>query len=169
MRVDRSSATLRVAVQAGRGSFDVEVGSPAPELVLATGTGRIAKLRRPRVLAFVRGWSMEREKPDELNSIRAQLRGLGAELIVLTETGVWSFEADDDPEQVGSFSDRLAGDVATAALIYGLRDGRDGVFVIDADGVVRFAYRPPKALAGTTCQRIRDLPITLDKLLEESR
>jgi xanthine dehydrogenase YagT iron-sulfur-binding subunit len=128
---------------------NLEVGSAAPELLLAEGSERFARPRHPRVLAFVRGWTVDREKPDELRAIRAQLRGLGAELVVLTEAGAWSFEADDDPEQVAGFSDRFPSDVATAALLYGIRDGRDGVFVMDENGVVRFAYRPPKEIAGS--------------------
>jgi xanthine dehydrogenase YagT iron-sulfur-binding subunit len=75
--------------------------------------------------------------------IRAQLRGLGAELFVLSDHGVWSFRADDD---VDCYTDRLPADLATAALLYGVRDGRDAVFVIDAEGLVRFAYRPADGL-----------------------
>ena len=52
-----------------------------------------------RVLAYVHRWTLDAEDPGTLRAIRAQLRGLGAELIILSDAGVWSFRADDPPEQ----------------------------------------------------------------------
>jgi xanthine dehydrogenase YagT iron-sulfur-binding subunit len=129
------------------------VGAPAPEIVL---TGRASGAREtgratgggPRVLAFVQRGSVDDPwppDPEKLHAIRAQLRGLGAELIVLSPEGVWSMSADDPPEQVAPRSDKLAGDMAATARQYGVRDG-DAVFVIDSDGVVRFAQHPAQPI-----------------------
>jgi xanthine dehydrogenase YagT iron-sulfur-binding subunit len=108
------------------------IGSAAPEVLAVRG--------QPRVLAFVRGWAPDRAACDELRTIRAHLRGLGAELVVLSDAGVWSFRADDDLDQLGAGSDRIAGDIATVALLYGVPAASDAVFVIDDDGVIRFTH-----------------------------
>jgi len=53
-------------------------------------------MRRPRVLAFIHEWSpalAERELP----VIRAQLRGLGAELAIIADQGAWLLGPDDPP------------------------------------------------------------------------
>ena len=121
----------------------LSVGSNAPELVVRAARGTLAptSMGRPRVLAFLRRWRVGTEPESELRAVRAHLLGLGAELIVLCDAGVWSFRPDDDVDQLGSYSDRLAGDIATASLLYGVRDGRDAIFVIDEDGVIRFMHR----------------------------
>src|SRR4051794_33976427 len=107
-----------------------EVGAPAPEIALTGWTGR-ATSGAPRVLAFVtRGF--EAPGPTTLRQLRAQLRGLGAELVVLSPAGAWSMRADDPPEQLAP----LAGDVAATARQYGVDRG-EAVFVIDGAGVVR--------------------------------
>ncbi len=123
------------------------IGHRAPEFVVRAERGALAPVSAglPRVLAFVRDWAIEREHPDTVRAIRGELRGLGAELIVLSDGGVWSFRPDDPIDHVAAFSDRLAGDVATAALLYGVRS--DAVFVIDEHNVIRFAHRG--ALEGT--------------------
>lgn len=116
------------------------VGSVAPELPIA-----MAVRGQPRVLAFARDWSIEREPPEHLLALRAQLRGLGAELIVVTIAGAWVFRPDDAVESFGLCSES---ELAAATARYGV-DGEDAVFVIDARDVVRFAHRPPR-LAGAT-------------------
>jgi len=127
------------------------IGASAPEFLLHAERGTLAPAStgQPRVLAFVRRWSIERERPEALRRIRAELRGLGTELVVLSDSGVWSFRPDDDIDQLGSYSDRLAGDIATAALLYGVHDrAGDAIFVIDESGVIRFSHRERDGLAG---------------------
>ncbi|HEV7554348.1 MAG TPA: 2Fe-2S iron-sulfur cluster-binding protein, partial [Kofleriaceae bacterium] len=126
-------------------NLPVEAGESAPPLMLRGSAGRTLEVtsRQPRVLAFARNWNLDNERPQDVCGIRAQLRGLGAELFVLSDFGVWSFRADDDIER---YTDRLAADLVTAAVLYGVRDGRDAVFVIDGDGLVRFAYRAPSRI-----------------------
>lgn len=89
-----------------------------------------------RVLAFARGWSLDCELPETVQAIRERVRTLGCELVVLSDLGVWSFRPED-VEPVGHYTDRLAGDVATAATVFAARGGQDAVFVIDEGKVVR--------------------------------
>src|SRR5512140_3525169 len=117
------------------------IGSPAPD-VGVTGLANPAACGEPRVLAFAHAWSLEAEPPEALRAIRAQLRGLGAELVVLSRSGAWSVRADDPAEPLAPAVDRLAFEVAMAEMLYGVRERGDAVFVIDGHGVVRFAYRP---------------------------
>jgi xanthine dehydrogenase YagT iron-sulfur-binding subunit len=127
------------------------IGASAPEFLVHAERGTLAPVStgQPRVLAFVRRWSLERERPETMRRIRAELRGLGTELLVLSDAGVWSFRPDDDIDQLGAYSDRLAGDIATAALLYGVHDrGGDAIFVIDEGGVIRFSHREREGMAG---------------------
>ena len=121
------------------------VGSTAPEIVV-TGLERQPPRGQPRVLAFAHAWSFAHEPPAAIRAIRTQLRGLGAELLVLSQGGLWLVRADDAVDQlVGPAEDgshRLATEVRAAAARYGVPDGRDAVFVIDGCGIVRFTYRP---------------------------
>ncbi|HEY5935796.1 MAG TPA: (2Fe-2S)-binding protein, partial [Kofleriaceae bacterium] len=95
--------------------------------------------------AFIRDWLGEHEPPDELVAIRAELRGLGAELVVLSETGVWSFRPDDDVDRYGS-GPQLAREIARLAERYGVSPGSEAVFVVDERNQVRFAHRASGAL-----------------------
>jgi xanthine dehydrogenase YagT iron-sulfur-binding subunit len=98
----------------------------------------IVRDSQPRVLAFAHAWSPVDEPPAALRAIRAQLRGLGAELHVLSPRGAWSVRADDPIEPIAT-------DVAEAAVQYGVAPGHDAVFVIDGRGI-RFAHRPAEPL-----------------------
>jgi xanthine dehydrogenase YagT iron-sulfur-binding subunit len=81
---------------------------------------------RPRVLAFVRSWNPVALPPRELSSIRAQLRGLGATMVIASDAGTWTFSPDDDLERFRPSA----------------RDtDEDAVFVLDGDGRVRFSHR----------------------------
>jgi xanthine dehydrogenase YagT iron-sulfur-binding subunit len=148
------------------------IGAIAPEFVMHGPRGALAptSLGQPRVLAFVHNWSVDQQGTSELRAIRAQLRGLGAELIVLAASGVWSFHPDDHPDQLAEYTDRIAADIATAALLYGVRDGREAVFVIDEDGVLRFAHRAQAigsqlgdAIARAACEMLAPTPPTLTR------
>src|SRR5262245_50504847 len=104
------------------------VGSRAPDLVVS-GVERRAHQGEPRVLAFVHDAELERECAEaaELTAIRAELRGLGAELVVVSAAGVWSVRADDP---IAPRND-LAGEIGDAAMRYGIDPNDDAVFVID--------------------------------------
>ncbi len=115
------------------------VGTPAPDLVVS---GLERRTHLPRVLAFLGdGLADSGERPAELGAIRAELRGLGAELVVVSRAGAWRVGADDPLEPRAAAGDALAAEVAAAAECYGVRPGDDAVFVIDGRGVVRFIHR----------------------------
>src|SRR5215468_3237164 len=127
----------------------IAVGIAAPSFVLhgdARGLLSSSVCRgRPWVLGFVRRWT-----PDvEAGAIRAQLRGLGAILLIVSNAGVWSFRPDDDVELSVGPSARLRRDLAELGAAYGVDRGEDGVFVVDGDGIIRFAHAPAGELTST--------------------
>lgn len=120
----------------------IAVGMTAPSFVLH-GDARCllssSETRgRPWVLAFARRWV---PGPDA-EAIRAQLRGLGAILFIASDAGVWSFRPDDDVELSAGPSRRLRRELGDLGARYGVGSRDDGVFVIDGDGIVRFAHAP---------------------------
>ena len=129
-----------------------EVGHLAPALSLRDTD---EPLRRPRLLAFVKSWSIEREDAD-LAVVRTRLAALDAELVIVCAEGAWSFVRDREPQ----FCDRLAADVATASAVYGVKT--DAVFVIDPRGVIRFAHRPDEPLSATLAEALDAAAEALD-------
>jgi xanthine dehydrogenase YagT iron-sulfur-binding subunit len=86
--------------------------------------------RRPRVLAFLQVWSPAKAA-GELGAIRANLRGLGAELVIAADDGAWWLGPDDELrpaawDELGRFATRP-------------RD-RDAVLVLDGAGAIRFSH-----------------------------
>jgi xanthine dehydrogenase YagT iron-sulfur-binding subunit len=131
------------------------VGSQAPE-VARPGVRALTPRGEPRVLAFVREGSFERDTaaaPEAVAAIRAQLRGLGAELVVLSRAGIWWMRADDPIEPAEGDVDLAA----AAAAEFGVAQDEDAVFVIDGRGVVRFMHRP--------AQRTRPICVALAEAL----
>jgi len=119
----------------------IAAGNVAPSFVLHGDAASLSSSEargRPWVLAFARGWA----PGGDADAIRAQLRGLGAILFVVSDAGVWSFRPDDDVELSARPSPRLTGEVAELGARLGVAPGDDGVFVIDGDGIVRFAHAP---------------------------
>jgi xanthine dehydrogenase YagT iron-sulfur-binding subunit len=118
----------------------IAVGTVAPGFVLHGDAGPVLSSSetrgRPWVLAFAQGWS----PGADAGAIRAQLRGLGAILFIVSDAGVWSFRPDDDVELSARPSPRLGGELGELRAGFGVAAGEDGVFVIDGDGVVRFAH-----------------------------
>jgi xanthine dehydrogenase YagT iron-sulfur-binding subunit len=97
----------------------------------------------PVVLVFADDWTRGSESVDDLDVIRAELRGLGAVLAVLSRAGIWSFRPDDDFERLAGSSCDVDAEVARLVRRYGIERGRDGlmlptVVVLDAEGRVRF-------------------------------
>lgn len=126
--------------------FDLaDVGGIAPALALRDAEEPDAR-HRPRLLAFVRAWSMSPESEGDLAGVRARLAQLDAELVVVGRAGAWAIVRDRAPV----FCDRL--DVAAAAAAY--RVTADAVFVIDHRGVVRFAHRPDRPLSATLAEAL---------------
>src|SRR5882757_4345627 len=107
----------------------IAVGMVAPSFVLHGEAGRLLSSSeargRPWVLAFVRRWT----PGVDADTIRAQLRGLGAILFIVSDTGVWSFRPDDDVELMAQPSPRLGREIAELGARCGVGAGDDGVFV----------------------------------------
>jgi xanthine dehydrogenase YagT iron-sulfur-binding subunit len=120
----------------------IAVGMAAPSFVLHDDARRrlsSSETRgRPWVLAFARRWT----PGADAGAIRAQLRGLGAILFVASDAGVWSFRPDDDIELSAGASARLRRELDELGARCGVDAGDDGVFVVDGDGIVRFAHAP---------------------------
>jgi hypothetical protein len=131
----------------------IAVGAPGPSFVLHGDAGpplSSSEARgRPWVLAFVRQWTTALDAGASGGAIRAQLRGLGAILFIVSDAGVWSFRPDDDVELSASPSPRLRHEIDELAARCGVPAGEDGVFVIDEHGRVRFGHAPSAELTET--------------------
>ena len=98
------------------------------------------------MLAFAPGWSCDEGANGHLRSMRAELRGLGAMLVVFSDTGIWSFRPDDEMERHRSPRGAdVDAEVKRVAELYGARWESDDatpvtVLVLDADGVIRFSW-----------------------------
>jgi xanthine dehydrogenase YagT iron-sulfur-binding subunit len=127
----------------------IAVGMVAPSFVLhgdAQRTLSSSEARgRPWVLAFVRRWA----PGADTRAIRAQLRGLGAMLFIVSDTGVWSFRPDDELELSAGPSPRLRREIAELARRCGVGRRDDGVVVVDGDGIVQFAHAADTELTAT--------------------
>ena len=127
----------------------IAVGMVAPSFVLHDDARRplsSSETRgRPWVLAFARRWTPGLDA----DAIRAQLRGLGAILFIVSDAGVWSFRPDDDIELTAGPSRRLRREIAALAARWGVDPREDGVFVVDGSGVVQLAHTPSGELSAT--------------------
>jgi xanthine dehydrogenase YagT iron-sulfur-binding subunit len=104
------------------------------------------------VLAFLEDWSPRFDRRVSLESLRAELRGLGAVLVALTRDALWCFRPDDEVQAFASRAELDPGDVAALRAAYGVREdvsGADdtgpveptlGLFVIDGRNVVAFSH-----------------------------
>src|SRR2546428_14193868 len=110
------STNLRMRRVAGAGPC---VGARVPELTLA-GVSTVSH-GEPRVLAFVQRAVFEPEAAvgPAVAGIRAQLRGLGAEVVVLSPAGGWWVRAHDAIEPLRE------ADVTGAAAAVGVSGDED--------------------------------------------
>ncbi|WP_394824237.1 2Fe-2S iron-sulfur cluster-binding protein [Pendulispora albinea] len=87
------------------------------------------------------GW---RDAPDStIQALRAELRGLGAVLVMVSSDGIWCFRPDDDWELcVGSQElDREYLDALRAS--YGVERAYPAFFIVDGRSKLRFVHRWP--------------------------
>jgi xanthine dehydrogenase YagT iron-sulfur-binding subunit len=124
----------------------IAVGTVGPSFVLHGDAGRPLSSSEARgwpwVLAFARRW---RPGVDD-DALRAQLRGLGAIMFIVSDAGVWSFRPDGDIELSATASPRLGRELDELRRRCGTASGDDGVIVVDAEGIVRFAHAPSDEL-----------------------
>src|SRR5882672_10165003 len=119
----------------------LRVGAAAPGFTLRAARGDILAVSglegQPTVLAFAESW--EPPSAEDLEAIRAELRALGAFLLVVSKTIVLGFRPDDDRELVESSDEVLRRDVASVAHRYGVADPSGvitpALLVIDRDGI----------------------------------
>lgn len=105
-----------------------------------------------RVLAFARTWSIESLDPAMLQALRERIQRLGADLIVVTGKGAWSFDAAaQDAAAFCEYRDRIIGDLATAATLFAARGAEDAVFVLDRSRVVRVGHGAKSLVEALDC------------------
>ena len=125
-------------------------GEVAPTLsasLFGDGTNKYSgEFPHTRVLAFVSSFAdAERADEADLERIRAEVRGLGATLLVLSPKGSWCFGPDDRLFKRLTRGDGLNEQVSTAFQRFGVpehgtRDGLRAAFVIDGGGTIRLAH-----------------------------
>jgi xanthine dehydrogenase YagT iron-sulfur-binding subunit len=79
-----------------------------------------------------------------MEAIRAELRGLGAGLMIVSGRGIWGFRPDDELHLHAHVEELEGADVRDAWRAYSadaIGDGAIALFVIDGDGVLRFRHR----------------------------
>ena len=138
----------------GRFAPPLAVGELAPDLVFQDERGEAFTLRglrgRPFVVAFSSGWATEDGALAHEDALRAELRGLGASLLVIAAAGTWLLEPDDPVQRLLPTAEAEGRPGAHDA--FGVRRDRDGthalaLFVVDAKGLVRWIHRAPHATA----------------------
>jgi xanthine dehydrogenase YagT iron-sulfur-binding subunit len=140
------------------------IGEVAPELGFELLDPRLSTLaHRPRVIAFSIAW-----RPRDRSTLRADLRGLGAQLIVATADGVWWCRPDDPDELLRHPAAIVAAVIERARARYAI-GGDDAVFVIDGGDRIRFSTtRDPASLANledviALSARAAPPPLVLDR------
>ena len=91
----------------------------------------------------VTGWNDERgtTADDEgLAAVRAELRGLGAVLLLVFDDGALCVGPEDELARIGPGDARDAAERAAMRARYGVSPGATGLFVIDGDRRLRFSY-----------------------------
>jgi hypothetical protein len=117
------------------------VGEHAPSFEIRDSWGREVSLSacpdEPVVLAFVEDWPLPDIGAEHERTIRAELGGLGAALIVVAHNAVLSFRADDavHVRAAGSF-DR--DEIAALRKRYAARERALSLFVVDGERTLRF-------------------------------
>jgi xanthine dehydrogenase YagT iron-sulfur-binding subunit len=97
--------------------------------------------RQVVVLAFLETWN-EDDSSEVLAEMRAELRGLGAVLVLLSSSGVYLFRADDDVERIADEGEIDPPELAAVRSAFDIDDtSTSAVFVVDEDRIVRFAER----------------------------
>jgi xanthine dehydrogenase YagT iron-sulfur-binding subunit len=138
----------------------------APPVALTLGAGRALNLdifegeavvlglfARAGTVAFCEG---------TLGAMRAELRGLGAVLVLISPDGVWCFRPDDDLELLASTGEIVEAELAAVFNAYGLAFGKGGggpdgaLYVIDHQGRVQFQrYAEPGDTLGELLSALR--------------
>jgi xanthine dehydrogenase YagT iron-sulfur-binding subunit len=116
--------------------MDALVEKPSTEVARRLGFEDLGEGPVVLALARARDWVPKLEAAATMDRIRAELRGLGASLLIMTAEGTWSFRADDDLEL---FLPKCAELEAPLRRLLGTaqRENTSAVFVIDGATDVR--------------------------------
>ena len=136
-----------------------EIGWAAPQVHLRVRDGEPITLAgfggQPLVVAILDAGDAPIEAgPWQQDVLRAEARGLGAALLVLSPDGVWCFRPDERLHRFARAADMDASEMAVTRGRFGLVPGPSavgptaGLFVIDGDLVLRFAHRAPARSPG---------------------
>jgi xanthine dehydrogenase YagT iron-sulfur-binding subunit len=119
-------------------------GEPAPRLRIGRNDGSEFSSDhfgdRTTVVTFLDGPAFDDAAPADLETIRAELRGMGAVLIAISARGLWSFSPDDEIELFAPQAEIAADELTSAYRGYGMREGQAALFVIDGESRVRFVH-----------------------------
>ena len=124
-----------------------EAAPTLPATLFGDGTSTYSgAFPHTRVIAFVSSFcDADRADEADLERIRAEVRCLGATLLVLSPKGSWCFGPDDRLFKRPARGDGQNEQVATAFQRFGVpehgtRDGLRAAFVIDGGGTIRLAH-----------------------------
>jgi xanthine dehydrogenase YagT iron-sulfur-binding subunit len=96
---------------------------------------------QPLVLAFLPGWDPRNATEEALGAARAELRGLGAVLLIVAESSLWCFRPDDELELFASADTGSGPELLALRSRYGVHAGTPAaLFVIDEAGIIRFVH-----------------------------
>ena len=117
-----------------------------------------------RVLAFARDWSPHSASHVEQRALRSHLRGLGADLIIVSAHQAWRIRPDDEIATLGELAAR---ELARAHAI----KREDAVIVLDYDHASIFEHRGPvvdhsqllASLTAATEAMLRPAPTTFTR------
>jgi hypothetical protein len=105
----------------------------------------------PTVLLFTPEWTLGKESIEDLNAIRDGLEQVGASLIVLSGTGIWSFRPNGD-ERFEAHDEEIEAEILRLASVYGVGaagSGASSILVLDSSGKVGFAHTTARDLRST--------------------
>jgi xanthine dehydrogenase YagT iron-sulfur-binding subunit len=122
-------------------------GSQAPPFAVPVAGRETISLEtfggQPVVLAFLSDWDPSRTTDEVCGAARAELRGLGAVLLVAAEESLWCFRPDDELELVASMATGSGPGLLALRRRYGVHAATSSaLFVIDEAGIIRFAHPP---------------------------
>ncbi|WP_394835796.1 2Fe-2S iron-sulfur cluster-binding protein [Pendulispora rubella] len=95
------------------------------------------------ILAFFDACGWQHASESAYRALRAELRGLGAVLVIVSHDGIWSFRPDDDLELCVGRDEIDTAQWDALRGRYGVRPGVPSFFIIDGESVLRGSHQLP--------------------------
>jgi len=95
------------------------------------------------ILAFFEACGWLHASEEEYRALRAELRGLGAILVIVSHDGLWSFRPDDDLERCVPRDDLDLAQLDALRERYRVRAGVPSFFIIDGQSILRGSRQLP--------------------------